>query len=86
MRRASLEQSVGYLSLFSTLGAGAIITWVLWRLSEQPMGYLGDNAELEPVRRSVQWNEVLLNNFPVIVLIFAVAGSIAFTVYQTRFA
>lgn len=86
MSRARLEQSVGYLSLFSTLGAGAIMTWVLWKLGAQPMGYLEDNAQLEPVRRSVQWNEVLLNNFPVIVLLFAVVGSLAFVVYQTRFA
>lgn len=85
MTRARLEQSVGYLSLFSTLGTGAIVTWLLWKLSSEPMSYLGDNAQLEPVRRSVEWNEVLLNNFPIIVLIFAVVGSLAFTVYQTRF-
>jgi len=84
--RASLRQSVGYVSLFTSLGAGAIMTWIVWRLVETPQARIGDNAQLEAVRRSHQWTELLLNNLPIIFLLIAVVGSIAFTVYQTRYA
>lgn len=84
--KATLRQSVGYVELFSSLGAAAIMTWIVWRLAETPQSRIGDKAQLESVRRSHQWTELLLNNLPIIFLLIAVVGSIAFTVYQTRYA
>lgn len=86
MTRAQLRQSIGFVDFFSSLGAGAIVTWLVWKLSVEPMGYLGDNAQLAKVQQSVQWTEILLNNLPIIFAIIAVVGSIAFVVFQTRFA
>lgn len=83
---AVLRQSVGYMELVTSLAAGAIVTWLVWTASEDGMASLNERAQLAEVRRSVQWTEVLLNNLPVIFLIIAVVGSLAFTVYQTRFA
>lgn len=85
MTRTELRQSVGYMSFFTSLAAAAIVTWTVWKLSIQPMNYIGDNAQLSIVLSSKQWTETLLNNLPAIFLIMAVAGSIAFVVYQTRF-
>lgn len=86
MTQPQLRQSVGIVEFFSSLAGGAVVIWLSWRLSEQPMASMNDNAQLDEVRRSVQWTEILLNNLPVIFLVTAVVGSIAFAVYQTRFA
>jgi len=86
MTDAELSQSIGFVELFSSLAGGAVIVWLAWRLSGPPMASMNDRAELESVRRSVQWTDVLLNNLPVIFLLIAVVGSIAWVVFQTRFA
>lgn len=82
----SMRQSVGIVEFFSSLGAGAVITWLVWKLANEPMGYIGDNAQLSEVSQSHQWTGLLLDNLPIVFLIIAVVGSIAFVTYQTRFA
>ena len=84
--RAHLRQSVGYMELVTSLVAGAIVIWLTWTAAEPGMASINERAQLEEVRRSVQWTEVLLNQLPVIFLLIAVTGSLAFVVYQTRFA
>ncbi|UIP01696.1 hypothetical protein Hbl1158_16975 (plasmid) [Halobaculum sp. CBA1158] len=84
--RLRLRQSVGFVDLVASLAGGAVVVWVVWWLAESPMQYIGDNAQLPAVQRSHQWTDVLLSNLPVVYVVIAVVGSIAFTVYQTRFA
>jgi hypothetical protein len=86
MKQGELPQSLGFVELFSSLAGGAVIIWLVWRLAEAPMASMNDRAQLESVRRSVQWTDVLLNNLPVVFLLIAVVGSIAWVVFQTRFA
>lgn len=86
MIQTRLEQSVGYMELFTSLGAGAVVVWVVWKLSVQPMNYIDSEATVESVRRSHQWTDLFLTHLPVVFLLITVAGSIAFVVYQTRFA
>lgn len=85
MTRTALRQSVSYVEFFSSLAAGAIVTWIIWMIAKKPMTYLGDNAQLSIVRRNNQWTEILLNNLPVLFAIIAIIGSIAIVVYVTRF-
>lgn len=85
MMRTQLRQTVSIVEFFSSLGAGAVIIWIVWKLAVSPMTYIGDNAQLAPVQRSFQWTEILLNNLPIMFAIIAVVGSIAFVVYQTGF-
>lgn len=82
---SQLRQSVGFVSFFSSLGAGAIVIWIVWKLSERPMSQLGSQATHPMVQRSHQWTEILLTNLPIVFLLTAVVGSIGFVVYQTRF-
>lgn len=86
MKRAKLRQSVGYVSLFSSLGAAAVVTWITWKLAVEPMSYIGDNATNTLVRKNHQWTTILLDNLPIVFVLIAMVGSIAFVVYQTRFA
>ena len=86
MSRSSLRQSTSVISFFGSVGAAALVTWVVWKLAVEPMSYVDETAQLEIVRRNHEWNEVLLNNLPVLFLFIAVAGSISMVVYQTRFA
>lgn len=82
----TLRQSVGFVEFFSSLAGGAIVIWITWRIAEAPMANMSNNAQLEEVRRSVRWTELLLNNLPAIFLLTAVVGSIAFAVFQTRYS
>jgi hypothetical protein len=82
---SQLRQSVGFVSFFSSLGAGAIVVWIVWTLSEKPMTSLGTEATHPMVQRSHGWTEILLTNLPIIFLLTAVVGSIGFVIYQTRF-
>jgi hypothetical protein len=72
--------------LFSTLGAGAIVIWVVWELVAQPMAYVENNAQNELVKTSNEWFDVLIQNLPLAFLFIAAMGSIAFTVYKTAYA
>lgn len=84
--KGSLEQSNGFMQLVTSLAGGAVVVFIVWMAAEDGMASLDQRAQLEEVRRSVQWTEIMLNQLPVIFLIIAVVGSLAFTVYQTRFA
>jgi len=83
--RGELAQSVGYMSLFTSLAGAVIVSFVVWQLAEPAQGYIGDNAQLGIVQQSHQWTETLLDMLPVILALIAIFGSIAFVVYQTRF-
>jgi len=85
MPRTQLRQSVGIVSFFASLGLAAVIVWLMWRLSEPAMGTLNNSSTVPEVRQSVQWTETLLTNMPVVFVLMAVVGGIAFVVYQTRF-
>lgn len=86
MRQAELKQSLGFVQFFTSLAGGVIIVWLVWNLSETPMASINERAQLESVRRSAEWTEILLNNLPLLFLLMAVVGSIAWVVFQTRFA
>ena len=86
MRDDHLPQSVEIVQFFSTLGAGAIVTWVVWELVAAPLAYTGDNATLPLVANSNEWFDVLINNLPIAFLFIAAMGSIAYTVFKTQFA
>jgi len=86
MKDGELNQSVGFVEFFSSLAGGAIVVWLVWKVSDKPMASSADRAQLEPVRRSLEWTDQLLFYLPVLFLLTAVVGSIAWTVYQTRFA
>jgi multisubunit Na+/H+ antiporter MnhC subunit len=84
--RGHLPQSTGFVGFISSLGGGAVVIWVVWQLAGSPMNRLEANATLPIVQRSHQWTETLLNYLPVVFLLTAVVASIAFVVFQTRFA
>jgi len=84
--RHDLRQSVGFVDFVASLGGGAIVVYIVWTLAESPMQEIGDNAQLETVRRSHQWTELLLNNLPIMFALIAVTGAIAFVIYQTEYA
>lgn len=86
MTRRTLQQSIGFVELFGSLAGGAVIVWIVYKLAEEPMASSTSRAQLEPVRRSLQWTDQLLLYLPVLFLLTAVVGSIAWAVFQTRFA
>lgn len=85
-RTRVLAQSVGYMSLFLSLAAAVIVSLFVWMAARPAQQHIGDNAQLGIVQQSHQWTETLLNLLPVILVLIAIFGSIAFVVYQTRFA
>lgn len=83
--RARLAQSVGFMQFFATLGAGAVIFWFVNKVTAEPMSYVASNATNQTVQRSNGWFELLINNLPIIFLLIAVMGSIAWAVFETRY-
>lgn len=86
MPRDHLPQSIEIVQFFSTLGAGAIVAWVVWELVADPLTYVDNNATLELVLRSNEWLNILIENLPLLFLFIAAMGSIAITVFKTQFA
>jgi uncharacterized membrane protein YhdT len=84
MARQTLHQSIEYIQLFSTLAAGAIVTWIVWELTAAPLSYTQSNAT-GLVAESNQWFQVAVQNLPVFFLFIAAMGSIAWTVYKSNF-
>ena len=82
---ARLEQSVGYMEFFASLGAGAIVAWVVTTLAGEQLNYVGANASNSLVQQSNQWLTVLVENLPVVFLLIAAAGGVAWAVFQTNF-
>lgn len=85
MGRDELHQSIEFVQFFATLGGGAIVTWVVWKLVEAPLAYTGENATSDLMIESNEWFDVLVTNLPVAFLFIAALGSIAWTVYRTNF-
>jgi len=86
MHRNQLPQSIEIVQFFGSLGAGAIVAWVVWELVAAPLGYVDANASLEIVTRSNEWLDILIQNLPLAFLFIAAMGSIAWTVFKTQFA
>jgi len=82
--KVRLNQSIGFVELFASLAGAGVLTWIVWRLAEEPMAASRRNAQLESVQRSLQWTDQLLFFLPVLFLLTAVVGSIAWAVFQTR--
>jgi len=85
MPRSQLPQSVEYVQFFSTLAAGAIVSWIVWEMVKAPRAYNEANATDPLVVSSNEWFRLLIENLPVIFLAIAVMGSIAWTVYRSNF-
>jgi TRAP-type C4-dicarboxylate transport system permease small subunit len=85
MRRTQLRQSVGVVNLFASLGLAAVMIWITWKLSAPAMTVMDSEATTQEVVRSVQWTDTLLTNLPIVFVLMAVVGGIAFVVFQTRF-
>lgn len=83
--RRQLNQSVEYLQFFSTLGAGAIVIWVVWELVAQPMAYVDNHAQNGLVQTSNQWFDTLIQYLPVAFLFIAAMGSIVWTVFKSSY-
>jgi hypothetical protein len=78
-------QSVGLVRFFGSLGAGAVIVWIVQRLTADQLDYIDQNATVSAVQQSNAWFEVLVNNLPILFLLLAAMGGLAWSVYQTRY-
>jgi len=83
--REHLPQSIEIVQFFATLGGGAIVAWVVWEVVAAPQQYIKQNATLGIVKRSAEWMTVTVDNLPLLFLFFAAMGSLAWTVFKTRF-
>jgi Na+-transporting methylmalonyl-CoA/oxaloacetate decarboxylase beta subunit len=83
--RETLPQSVGLVHFFATLGGGVVIVWVVQRLVGDQLTYIDNNATVSLVQDSNAWFQVLVENMPVLFLLIASMGGLAWTVYQTRY-
>jgi hypothetical protein len=83
--RQSLQQSVGLVHFFATLGGGVAVVWVVQRLVGDQLAYVDSNATVSLVKESNAWFQVLVENLPVLFLLIASMAGLAWTVYQTRY-
>jgi len=79
-------QSIGLVNFLASLGAGAVIVWVVRRLTANQMSYMDTNATVGAVQQSQDWFAVLIENLPVLFLLIACMGGIAWSVYQSGYA
>jgi hypothetical protein len=84
MARDQLPQSVQIVQFFASLGGGAVVIWVVWELVAEPLDYVGANAT-GLVATSNEWFDILIQNLPIAFVFIAAMGSIAWTVFATRF-
>lgn len=85
MMRGRLNQSVGYIEFVASLGAGAIVAWVVTMLAGDQLDYVAANSSNSLVQQSNQWLSILVENLPVVFLLIAAAGGVAWAVFQTSF-
>jgi hypothetical protein len=80
-----LRQSVEYIQFFASIGAAAIVSWLVIELTNTPLNYVSTNAETELVEQSNNWFDILITNLPIIFLFIAGMGAISFTVFKSEF-
>jgi len=85
MPQGRLKQSVEYIQFFTSIGAAALVTWVVWRLVEEPMAYAETNAQLPMVQNSNGWLSILVDNLPLMFLFIAGMGALSYTVFRSTF-
>lgn len=78
-------QSVGFVHFFATLGAGAVVVWVVQRVVDSQLAYMQTNASVDTVQQSNQWFSILVENLPTVFLLLAAIGGIAWAVFQTNY-
>lgn len=83
--RGRVRQSVGIAEFFASLAAGAIVTWVVWAAVDGPLAYASGTATNDQVVQSNEWFQILVDNLPILFLLIASAGGIAWAVFQTEF-
>jgi hypothetical protein len=85
--RVQLNQSVGFIQFFVSLGAGAIMFWMVNELVPQQRDFVKTSKAMENslFASSTEWFQVLITNLPIIILGIASIGGIAFAVSQSRF-
>lgn len=81
----SLHQSIEYVQFFVSIGAAAVLSWVVWELEATPTTYTADNASLPLVQTSNQWFDTLIQNLPLVFLFIAGMGALAMTVFKSQF-
>jgi len=86
MLRDTRAQSVGIVRFFASLGAGAAVVWAVQRLVDAPLTYAENEAQLSIVQQSNAWFQTLVENLPILFLLLASMGGIAWAIYQTNFA
>jgi len=81
-----LRQSVQYIQFFASLGAAAVIAWLVVELTNDPLAYVETNAETELVAQSNNWFDILISNLPIVFLFIAGMGAISYTVFTSQFS
>lgn len=85
--RVRLNQSVGIMQVFVSLGAGAVIVWLVQRLTPAQRSFVksSDAMSNSLFASSTEWFQVLITNLPIIFLGIVGMGGIAFAVFQSSF-
>lgn len=83
MQRTELNQSLGIIEVFTGLGGGAVMIWIVWKLTAEPMSYVEANSTGK-VAESNEWFTILVDNLPVVMLLLVCVAGIAWAVYQTE--
>jgi len=82
---SELRQSVEYMQFFASIGAAAVVSWLVVELTNDPLNYVGANAEVELVAKSNNWFDILITNLPIVLLFIAGMGTISYTVFKSQF-
>jgi flagellar biosynthesis protein FlhB len=85
MATGRVSQSLGIVDFFASLAAGGIVTWVVWKATAEPMSTVGSAAQNSMVQESNTWFQILLDNLPLLFLLIACLGGVAWAVFQTEF-
>jgi len=85
--RATVNQSVGFMQFFVSLGAGAIIVWIVQELVPAQRTYVkGSDAMSNSLfASSTEWFQVLITNLPILMLGISAVGGLTFAVYKSSF-
>lgn len=78
-----LKQSLGIIEVFAGLGAGAVMVWIVWAITDTPMSYVSENASGK-VAESNMWFETLITNLPLVFLLLVAVSGISWSVYQSE--
>ena len=86
MHRDTRAQSIGIVRFFASLGGGAAVVWAVQRVVGDSLDFAEQEAQLSIVQQSNAWFRVLVENLPVLFLLIASMGGIAWAIYQTNYA